>query len=355
MSDKNIALIELYRSHSECLYSQYLYLKKAGFNIFLISNEIPAGKLSNAFDFEDSYILKNKGNFFLWMKSLYQINKFLKKNNISTAVINTAENSKVRDLLFFCPKINFFGILHHIRKLEKSFSQKSITSKIRGYFTLSNYLTEKASNLSTKVHTLYTIFYPDSCCDMGITKDKNDIWVCIPGNIELKRRSYIDLIQAAATAGTKRIKFLLLGKPDPCDLKKIKKLVYSKKLGKNFIWFDNYLKNDLFFTYIRKSDFIMPLIHEEHFEEYKSNRISGSFNLGFGFQKPFIMEQNFSGIPDFDIFSIYYDEKTLAETLKYIDENHIEITSMIKKRIKENKLFLFENLQNKFLNIISEN
>lgn len=348
---KNFCIIELYKGHSECIYSQYIYLKNRNLKVFLISEEKAYSKLPEL-EFDDIYLFKSKG-IFHWLKTLFEIKKFLKKNKISTCIINTAENNKVRDLLLFTKNISFFGIIHHIKKLDNSFTQKIITKKIRGYFTLNDYLTNNIRgkiDSAKKIDTLYSIFYP-ATDNMISLKPDNEIWIGIPGNIELKRRNYLDLIDAVKNAGLKKTKFLFLGKPNENDIKTIEEKIIAHNIENRFIWFNSYLENNLFLSYINNCDFIMPLIHHELREEYINNRISGSFNLGFGLKKPFLIEEKFKEIEDFNAFSIFYSHTNLKNILKQIDSGEA-LNDKFERQLGNYSKFDFNRLKIKYLDMI---
>ncbi|MCB9494356.1 MAG: hypothetical protein H6681_02795 [Desulfobacteraceae bacterium] len=350
---KNICIIELYKGHSECIYSQYSYLKSRNHNVFLISDKRVYKKLPNM-DFVDIFLFEPTG-LVGWIKTLFSMKKFLKSNQISTCIFNTAENNKVRDLLIFTKNLNisYFGILHHISKLDKSLTQKTITNRIKGYFTLNDYLTETLKEKigeEKKIDTLYSIFYPFAESFTSL-KPKNEIWIGIPGNIELKRRNYLDLIDAVSKADIKNSKFLFLGKPDEKDIKLIEEKIYSSKKENRFIWFSEYIENNLFLSYLKNCDYIMPLIHGHLINEYINNRISGSFNLGFGLKKSFIMEESFSHIEDFRAFSIFYKKNNLSEILEQIDCKSL-FCSQIQTSIDNYSKFDFNILKSRYLDMI---
>jgi hypothetical protein len=63
---------------------------------------------------------------------------------------------------------------------------------------------------------------------------------------------------------------------------------------------------DIFHQYIQQSDFILPLIKMENDTMYGLARISGSFNLGLGYKKPFLLPENYQANTDLLPYSLYY-------------------------------------------------
>jgi hypothetical protein len=95
----------------------------------------------------------------------------------------------------------------------------------------------------------------------------------------------------------------------------------------------------------------MPLINSSLADEYINNRISGSFNLGFGLKKTFIMEESFNHIEDFRAFSIFYKKNKLKEILEQIDARKIYCKN-IQTQINNYQKFDFHILKRRYLDMI---
>lgn len=353
--EKRIVLIELYGGHFECLYSQYYYLKNEGYKIYLIARKKAFFKLSDM-EFEDRFLFE-ADSYLKWLKTLFSIRSFLKKNDIDLGVINTAENNRVRDLLLFCNVIPYTGIIHHIKKISSSFTQKIISKKIKQYLTLNDYLSDiinQANNISVRVSTLYSIVYPTPL-NNSVIKPKDEIWIAVPGSIELKRRNYKDLITSVSKANLTKIKFLFLGKGDRKDIATIKKDINDLEVNDRFIIFDKFLDNNTFFSYLNLCDYIIPLIHEDLSQEYRYNRISGCFNIAFGLKKPILMENNFSNIDDFKPYSIFYKHHELTYTLQQIEKDNEKNISLLTSKIDRYEKHHTLNTQTKYIEVIKSN
>ena len=94
----------------------------------------------------------------------------------------------------------------------------------------------------------------------------------------------------------------------------------------SFIFFDNYISNELFHDYIMQSDFILPLIHPNvpYYDLYLKYKISGSYNLAFAYKIPLLIEQSFSEVMDFQENSIFYNYKNINNIFNLINKNSKE-------------------------------
>ena len=320
-----VALLELAGSHDECLYSQVLFLKEAGYQVTLICSENLRGQV-NAFPHVDTFeflSLRDKGAIGQW-KLLLRLRSFLIREGFQKVIFNTASGKIIRNLLLlpFPSRIEFIGTAHSLPKLQNSTTQRLISRKIRKYFFLNDYLSEQFKNSESKlrVSTYYPIFFPE-VKGVELDKPKEDIWVCIPGQLEIKRRDYPGLLNALEKVKRKvNIKFILLGRSNHrySNAPEVIEMMKRKGLENQFVLFDSFIENSLFHSYLLKSDYILPLIHPGSTggSSYLRNQVSGAFNLAFAYRKPLLMEQTFSAYEDFKDSSLFYNEKKLNTFLE---------------------------------------
>ncbi|AFM05206.1 hypothetical protein Fleli_2853 [Bernardetia litoralis DSM 6794] len=323
-----IALLELGGSHDECLYSQIKCLKSIPtVHITLICDSKVA---QNTIDFDkdiDTKIIIEVFKGIAEWKQMYKLSNFLLKEKFDKIILNTAQSSKAKKLCFFVrQKIEVYGILHNIQKLHGSIGQKIISQSLKGYFVLNDYLLEKIpkTNIS-KFSSFYTIFFPKNSL-INLSKPADEIWICIPGKVEEKRRDYDILVQELSTKKlSKHIKFIFLGKIKGEYALTIKQKIEALGLESQFMYWEDFVPNQLFHSILQESDFIMPLIHSNHISaSYYEYRISGTFNLAFAYQKPLLIEQSFEKYTDFKNNSVSYVISNLLEVinnLQKIDSN----------------------------------
>ncbi|MDH4262310.1 MAG: hypothetical protein OEV78_04615 [Spirochaetia bacterium] len=343
----DVALIELGENHQECLYAQLLFLKKAGYNVHLIVSKQLIHLINYSPIWNQLYLHDVNGSSSIL--ELYKISRYFKKNKIKKIIFNTAENAVVRNLLFLTPKIQCYGILHDVLKINSSQNQKIISRRIKNYFILNDYLKNSIEEkYQNKVSSFYPIFFPE--IKDSFKPAKNKIMIVIPGQLELKRRDYISLIDVVEKAKFKSIKFVLLGNCARGDGEKIKQYILNKKLESQFILFHEYLSENAYHAWIKSSDFIMPLLHPDvtSVNSYLTKNISGAFNFAFAYKKPMFMHEAFSGIDDFQVSSIFYNILNLASKIKSIESKPEQIQKIIKK-INSYSKFSFDFQYNNYI------
>ncbi len=290
ISKKKVIIIEFFNYHTECIYSQVLYLTKSEYEVEVIcsTNVIDSIKYINELGYIKVFDFKKMLSYFkLWWY-------LIKQKNTSTVIINTAQGSRVLKFMVlpFLGKIKFYGIIHNLKKIETSKGQKLISRKIFKYLVIADYLEHTSIAISHKISAINTNIFPTLFADDTVVK-KNEIWIVVPGNIENKRRNYKWLINICAINQlNKSIKFILLGNSKKGDGKEIIQMIIDLKLEKNFIWFDSFIKQETFNTYIELSDYLLPLLDENN-NEYLNYKISGTFSISQAFSKPMILHSNF--------------------------------------------------------------
>jgi hypothetical protein len=324
---QKIALIELGTSHDECLYAQVAYLKsrpKCSLRIYC-SPKI-AARIAPWADENEVEILKQK----LGWKDFYRLYKNISKGQFNTVIFNTGQGPHIRKLLLFpfAKSITFIASIHNINRLETSRSQKAISRKVRKYLVLNDYLLKPLAEKNypqLKFSSYYAILYP-SYPELEIAKPAGEIWIVIPGQVENKRRDYPSLIQALTKEKpSKKLRFILLGisEHEHGDGILLKAEIEAAGLEENFMLWRDFVSMETFYTYVKKADYIMPLIHAEHGSgRTYQTQISGTYNLAFAFKKCLLMDEAYQDIEDFKDSAEFYQTSNLARFL-----NGLESTS----------------------------
>jgi len=320
------ALIEVYDSHDVNLYSQLMFLKKGGYDVTLIVSKKLRQQVAH-YNTGEKIVFVNctgkKGLFLLW--ELRKIRNYLIKEGFDTVTFNTAHGSTIRTLclMSFPKKMNFIGNLHGVNKLTGSTTQNMISTRIKKYFLLSEYMRKKAVSVakdSLKFEVYYPMFHPEYLDAETEKKHENEYWVCIPGAVEYKRRDYLTLLTNFAAIKEKpNIRFVILGNGNHAAGNGNEVQEAVKKLGieKHFIFFNKFVTNDVFHKYVKASDTILPLIHpiNADMEKYLENQISGSFHLAYSYKLPLLMHDYFSKYEDFNDNSIFYNLENMKQLL----------------------------------------
>ncbi|WP_281615378.1 hypothetical protein [Flammeovirga sp. SubArs3] len=309
-----VALIELGGSHAECLYSQLLFLKTIKAEVTLIYDPRLELTVRDFIDEFDNTILlpEPEGAFFYYLK----LRKIIINNQFDKVIFNTGQGDVCKKIcaLPFPKTIEFLGLLHNTKKLYGSFGQKIISSKVKKYFVLSDYLLEKTAPFTNKkflpFYPIYFKPYP-----VKINKPEGEIWITIPGAILLERREYVRLLECLENIDfDKRIKFIFLGGGPKEEVDIVKGLIEKTLHPDNFLYWSEHVINDDFHSYLQLSDYIMPLINILDGYDF---RISGTFNLAYAYNKTMLIHKSLN-MDEFQENSIIYDYDGIEELLKTI-------------------------------------
>lgn len=314
-----IAIVEVSESHEECIYSQVSFLKDSGYNISLYVHFKIAPAVKNYSHLVDSISIINfsalKG-----LKKLYKEIKLVQElKQFDKVIFNTASSSKsVRNICFLLKlyRVEAIGIIHNVSKLNRSFTQKIINLKIKKYFALNDFLKENIvlKNKSLKLNSFYPIFFPDTTKNV-IEEKNNNIWICIPGRIFFNRRNYTFLTQKLVEKKPpQNIKFIILGNINTSDGRTFKEIITKNNLTSSFIFFDSFIQNKTYYNYIYNSDYIMPILQTED-KTYLTDKITGTFNLAFGYKKPLLCNTFYKSFTDLAKNGLFYTEDNFHETL----------------------------------------
>lgn len=303
-SSKKVIIIEFYNYHTETIYPQVIYLTKSGYEVEVIcsNNVIVNVKYLNEICKIKTYNFSKTTSYFkLWLYLLK-----LRKST-SAVIINTAQGSKILKFVFlpFLKSVNFIGIIHNLKKIEKSKGQQVISRTISKYIVIADYLKETEIAKKYQISSINLSFFPN--LEMSETIEKgNDIWIAIPGNIEIKRRDYNWLIDLCNANELNNVKFILLGNSKKGDGVTVTQRIKSLNIEKYFIWFDYFINQQAFNTYIKKSDYLLPLLNPNS-NEYLKYKISGTFSLSEAFSKPMILHANFKLLGNYYCCLFYHN------------------------------------------------
>lgn len=313
-----------------------MYLTKSGYSVEVICST----KAVNAIEYLKEYCQVITYNFEKLFSYLQLWLYLIKQKNDLTIVINTAQGNRTLKfmLLPLLKKMKLFGIIHDLNKIESSKGQKLITRKIFKYLAIAEYLDNSSIAKKHKIKAINTSMFPRFNTN-DIIKNDNEIWIAIPGNIEVKRRDYHWLIEVCTKHKLdQNIKFILLGNSNKGEGNEIVNSIIEWKLENHFIWFNSFVNQDLFNSYIQKSDYLLPLLHEKS-SEYLNHKISGIFSISESFSKPMILHSNYKPL------GFYYCCTFYSST-----EDFINLIS-VKPNI-DCKPFEFEKNRLKYLEVI---
>ncbi len=324
-----IALVEIGGSHDECLFTQIQILKaNKHTTLTLVCNDSLRKRVEIFKNIDNFHFITIRQGWSAWL-DIYALRKYLLQQNFDKIIFNTAQGAAIKKLMLIFPKYKtqLIGTIHNIDKLEHSKGQQIISNKINKYFVINDYLLKRINlkhypKLSFAAY--YPIFFP-KFIPRQLTKPTDEIWICIPGQVELKRRDYESLMEGIVQNGIpKHLKFILLGR---CEHKHgdgiyIKHKIAELNIERQFMLWDSFIELDEFYSYLMYSDFILPLIHTTHISsQLYETQITGTYNLAFGFKKPLLMENQFSTYEDFKNNAIFYEKNNMISVISSLSKN----------------------------------
>ena len=327
--NKNVALLELGGSHTECMHLQIKALKDNGYNIFLICNRKLFDDFPNKHDFkavqlhDDNKSIKNR------LKAILAIRKFFKQNEINTIVINTIEISLVRDLLLFpLPKVrNYVGILHNGKKLNGGNSMfKWYRRRLNKVFVLSKDILKQIDSKGGKyfkTEAFYPIYFP--CFNkISIEKPENEFWISIPGLISLGRKDMSYLLDSLKTTDPNQdVRIILLGQIPENEYEEINLQLEQLSDSYKIVKFESRIPANVFDAYMQLSNIIMPLTNVGHYGFY---RISGAYNLAYAYKIPLYLDKELNNFSDFKEIALFYDRsKNIINQINDLSVSDVEI------------------------------
>lgn len=313
---KSVALVELFPYHSECLYSQLLFMQGQARVVLICDQRLEPIVKTFGPVYEECLFLDFKE-----LSSLFKLRSYLIRNKIETVVLNTAQGSRPLKfmLLPFPRRIHFVGIIHETQKLIDSFGQRLISRKIKSYYVLADYVNRLfPANLGLKHQFFTPAFYP-TFDKVNLPNKQDEIWVCIPGAIESKRRDYNALLTLAQHPRLNgNVKFILLGNASLGEGSVFIDEIQRLNIVQRFVYFNERVSDEQFYSYIREVDYLLPLIHPEAHAagDYTKIKISGMFPLSLAFQKTMLCHSLFGQVKGFDYNVLFYDNlDALVETI----------------------------------------
>lgn len=340
----NVLILEIGGSHIECVHTMIHLLHLKQHKVYLACNEhlsssvIEKDKLAGLLTLPSQISKKQQFGIF------FKLRKYINSNAIGTVIINTTEITIVRDMLLFLPKLNYAGIVHNAAKLEKSFTlTKLIGQRVKKIFVLGNYLLQWIKpDPKFKVASLFPVYFPPPE-HVEVNKKPGDIWIVVPGVALNKRRDYAGLLAALKKQKNLpgNIKFVFLGIYDLFDIVPEEERA-TEWWDNHIITFKGFVDYNTFHSYMKLSDVVLPLLRRDENDFYGDSRISGSFNLGLGYQLPFLLPKAYEQNSDLQPYSIYYNDlDEVVNRLVHFDDTVKQQQFDIKQRYKSS---LFNNV-----------
>lgn len=357
----NVLVVEFETSHGELLYSHLLILSRAQQQVFLAVNEkvkqqIPSEIAISPLTFPNPESLLSR------IKVILRLTAFIKEHEIEKVVINTAHGNMVRDFAWLCrllcPRVEIIGVAHYVRKFQNSIGQRLINLFIRKYFLLNELMLQSPYLRSARglsFTAFYPIFFPVSGEEQA--SDSSELTITIAGNLIKSRRDYkglVDEMDRCRNLLHERMRFVFLGDCLSYDGPEIAGQLKQLNVRSKMEFFEGFIDEDTYHRWLQKSHVLLLLINPQESPEageYLDHKISGTFNLSFGFRKPMVMDSTFEQFADFRETAFFYDPGELVRMLHHLADN----LSLIREkadRLKRWSKFSLEYQQANYMKFI---
>ena len=334
ISPSTIALIEIGGSHAECLLSQMHAIKSNGFKIVLICTIDIRTRNPIFEEYVDEFYIVNLSNSRKKNRDeIKNIWKKLQTSCIEKAIFNTAQGNFVRNLCLYAlfNKIEFIGIIHTTLKFKSSFTQIIINWKIKKYLLLSEHL---LSTITPPKGVMVDYFYPIRYPHFDKPFKKDRPIVTIVGGVENQRRDLTGFAKILIASKDIDVTFVFLGQTSQYNEEVIsfRQIINKYNLMDRILSFDDYVSQEVFDTYLRNTDLVLPLVHPntESANQYFKNQISGAMTIAFGYKIPMLIHEEYKHIIEMNDASFYYNESTFPNVLITSLENRNKKSAKIR-------------------------
>lgn len=333
---EKVALIEVDGSHDECLLTQISALKQANIHVTLICTQAIRDRNSNFEALVDAFLIVDVTQKHKLI--VHTISNYLKNEAFDTAVFNTAQGAKVRDisLKLLFSKITLIGIIHTTRKFEGSTTQKIINLKVKKYFLLSEFLFKK---VKPPRGILVDYFYPIRFPEFNTPRLKNEtLTISIVGGVETRRKDLDGFIEMVKTTTAENIQFVFLGKSDPnsSEVLELKAALQSNGLINRVKLYDSFVSQEEFDAQLKQTDALLPLVHPDtpSADQYFKNQISGAVNVGFGYNIPLLIHSTYEKVNELQHRAIFYDLNTFSSVISNCKPQLVSIEEWMKNDVE---------------------
>jgi hypothetical protein len=354
MESRKVALVELSDHHGECIYPQVRFLAATGIPVHLVCSEAVAARLRGTDSAASLATFRFGRGTFKDLAEVDRVRRHLLGLGVHTVVLNTARGSRVRNLLALpTGRMRFVGLAHIASKLSGGSTQFVVGRKTHTFLVLNDYILPHVRVKSgSRVAGIYLIYFPPHQV-LPVYKPEGEFWVCIPGQVEFKKRDYEALFDRVSERAPHRsVRFVMPGSgpPEARDGRRLREILDARGLTGRFRLWDEFVDHDTFFSVLAASDLVMPLIHPRKapYEEYLKHKISGAFNLAFGLGLPMFCEESFAGLDDFEAGCLFYREVNLVERLNRL-VNHPAPLAEVRSRLAGYSKFAFETQRQRYI------
>lgn len=346
MQQQIVALVEFGGSHDECLLTQMEALKNADIPIVLVTNRHLFERNPHWHAYcRSACFVEPTGKAIGDVVLMRGVVKFLKQQQVTKVVFNTAQGGHIRNLSFLLPRsIKAYGIIHTVRKFQGSFTQKRIHRMIKRYAVLSDDLLQHiAAPPGIHVGSFYPISFPHF--EQTLSKPEGECWLTVTGGVE-NRRKDLSSVVGILKATPAHIRMIFLGKTDTekAEVQAFLHQLEEEQLRDRVVIFTEFVDHATFDQYLQLTDFLLPLIHPNtpSADEYINHQISGAFTLSFGYRIPLLIHEAYQTESDLKLSAHFYHSETFSSDMKAAMNERNRLVERISTTEKWQKAFQYQ-------------
>ncbi len=315
-----VLLIELGESHDDGLVSWIRTLEECGVKNVAVActpNVHNRIRFSGVFHWVPTSRSKS---LLRRISTILAVRRYVRRNNITHCVVNTASGTYALMLLAAIPKrCKRVGILHFVRSLTHSTTQQRISRLVQQYVVISPHLLEIAPK-----KTPVPISAVPQTARLTETHEPHThtIRVAIPGAVDARRRAYRDVFCDAVMDNIPpSIQFHVVGnagsEQDPSRQWFYEILApYKGRVRLH----STYLTHEDYHAGIAQCHAVLPLIHPGTVEyaDFMNDKSSGAFTLAWTYGKPLFLERGFEKFRFLHHGTMFYDVENLVAALNVL-------------------------------------
>jgi hypothetical protein len=172
--------------------------------------------------------------------------------------------------------------------------------------------------------------------------------------VDFARRDYQSLLDEMRSAEVPSgVKFVLLGRTNNQDGQELRTRILELGLGEHFTLFDGFIPHKQFYEQLKMAWLVLPLITPrcKDYADYMDHKITGSFNLAYGFRLPMLAHESFAGTRIYRETSLFYPDGSLLETVDLCMKDPARLNK-IREGISGLAEFQFEFQAEKYIHFI---
>lgn len=361
MNKLKMLYCEFGTAHNDSMFS-FMSLVEENYEIHLLTNPLTAERVPQTINYKSKHIMEMEHRS-PWLVG-FKAALIVRRLKPDVVFINTAQGNFVRAFILMLPigtKIR--GVHHNAVKLLGSFSQSIISWRLKHYIVLADYIEINLKPLlknGVTATTFYASYLEMPPQDYKLPTEvlqriENKTIVAIPGVVELNRRDYHALIAALKKVPPpENLMFLILGNSARGDGPWLRQQIQSLNLEKNFMFFEGFVPTNVVYACLQRSDALIPLMHPgmDYFDDFSKYKISGTYNLAYGFNIPMLMHNALHKTPYFNTISIGYETDQLGELLASLPTKK-SILDTLRKNIENDPRLNKENQKKTLLNYLT--